>query len=252
MNKYLTSAVAALLTATSIATQAADKVLIVVTSHSQMGSSGEKTGYWLSEVTHPYKVLTDAGFEVDIASLAGGQAPADPRSLSETDAVNQWFQQGSAHQPKLDHSLQLSGLDPKNYQAVIYAGGHGTMWDFPQDKAVQQFTAALYEQGGIVAAVCHGPAALLNIRLSSGDLLIKGKHLTGFSNEEEQAVKLEKVVPFSLQDELTQRGGLYSAAGLWQSHLVVDGRLVTGQNPQSAEAVGQAVHKLLSAKMSSN
>ncbi|WP_419571013.1 type 1 glutamine amidotransferase domain-containing protein [Rheinheimera sp.] len=253
MKIVITAAATALLGLSSVAAQAADKVLIVVTSHSQMGNTAEQTGYWLSEVTHPYKVLTDAGFSVDIASLAGGKAPADPRSLDSKDSVNQWFAENAVHQQKLEQSLKLSALKPEEYDAVIFAGGHGTMWDFPSDQVLQQFAAALYERQGVVAAVCHGPAALLNIRLSSGDLLIKGKKLTGFSNEEEQAVKLDQVVPFSLQDELTSRGGLYSAAGLWQSNVVVDQRLVTGQNPQSAEEVGHAVSRLLrAAALSSN
>ncbi|WP_206099296.1 type 1 glutamine amidotransferase domain-containing protein [Rheinheimera mangrovi] len=236
------------LTLSSTLTMAADKVLIVVTSHSQMGTTSEKTGYWLGEVTHPYKELQDAGIAVDIASIAGGKAPVDERSLAEADTVNQWFMADSKHNMKLQQTLKLADLKASDYKAVLFAGGHGTMWDFPQNKVIQQFAANLYQSGGIVAAVCHGPAALLNIKLADGSYLITGKQLTGFSNTEEAEVKLTKVVPFSLQDQLTQRGASYSAAANWQSKVVVDQRLVTGQNPQSAAAVGEAVAKLLTSK----
>ncbi|KOO58332.1 hypothetical protein WH43_09860 [Rheinheimera sp. KL1] len=224
---------------------AAEKVLIVVTSHSQMGTSNERTGYWLGEVTHPYKELADAGIEVDIASIAGGKAPVDERSLAEADATNQWFMANSQHKTKLQQTLKLADLKASDYKAVLFAGGHGTMWDFPQDKALQRFAADLYQNNGIVAAVCHGPAALLNIKLADGSYLIAGKQVTGFSNTEEEQVKLAQVVPFSLQDQLTLRGAHFSAAANWQSKVVVDQRLVTGQNPQSAAAVGQALVRLL-------
>lgn len=239
---------AAALTLSSSLAIAAEKVLIVVTSHSQMGTTSEKTGYWLGEVTHPYKELVDAGFDVDIASIVGGKAPVDERSLADADTTNQWFIADNKHNAKLQQTLKLADLKASDYKAVLFAGGHGTMWDFPQDKALQQFAADLYQNNGIVAAVCHGPAALLNIKLADGSYLIAGKQVTGFSNTEEEQVKLTKVVPFSLQDQLIQRGARYSAAADWQSKVVVDQRLVTGQNPQSAAAVGEALVKLLTTK----
>ncbi len=237
---------AALALSSSLA--AAGQVLIVVTSHSQMGATTEKTGYWLAEVTHPYKELVDAGIKVDIASIAGGKAPVDERSLAEADAVNQWFISDSKHNMKLQHSLKLADLKASDYQAVLFAGGHGTMWDFPQNQQIQHFAAQLYQNNGIVAAVCHGPAALLNIKLPDGSYLIAGKQVTGFSNDEEDQVKLSQVVPFSLQDQLIKRGASFSAAANWQANVVVDQRLVTGQNPQSAVAVGQALVRLLTGK----
>ncbi|MDF3125900.1 type 1 glutamine amidotransferase domain-containing protein [Rheinheimera sp. 1928-s] len=239
---------AAALTLSSALAMAADKVLIVVTSHSQMGNTSEKTGYWLGEVTHPYQELVNAGIEVDIASIAGGKAPVDERSLAEADKVNQWFMADNIHSNKLQQTLKLADLKAADYRAVLFAGGHGTMWDFPQDKTLQQFAADLYQNDGIVAAVCHGPAALLNIKLADGSYLISGKEVTGFSNSEEEQVKLTQVVPFSLQDELIKRGSSYSAAANWQSKVVVDQRLVTGQNPQSATAVGAALVQLLTTK----
>lgn len=226
---------------------AADKVLILVTSHSQMGNTNEKTGYWLGEVTHPYKELLDAGIEVDIASIAGGKAPVDERSLADADKVNQWFMADSKHSTKLQQTLKLADLKASDYKAIVFAGGHGTMWDFPDDKKLQQFAADLYQNNGIVAAVCHGPAALLNIKLKDGRYLISGKQVTGFSNSEEEQVQLTQVVPFSLQDELVKRGAKYSADDNWQSKVVVDQRLITGQNPQSAHAVGAALVLLLTA-----
>jgi len=238
-------ALAAVFSLSSTFALAADKVLIVVTSHSQMGSTTEKTGYWLGEVTHPYKELVDAGYQVQIASIAGGEAPVDERSLAEADAVNQWFLADKNHARKLQHSSKLADEKASDYKAVIFAGGHGSMWDFPQDKALQHFAAELYQNNGVVAAVCHGPAALINIRLADGSYLIAGKKLTGFSNTEEEQVKLTQVVPFSLEDQLKQRGASYSAAANWQSNVVTDQRLVTGQNPQSAAAVGRAVVQLL-------
>ncbi|MDR7119127.1 type 1 glutamine amidotransferase domain-containing protein [Rheinheimera soli] len=235
------------LTLSSSLAMAADKVLIVVTSHSQMGNIGEKTGYWLGEVTHPYHELIKAGIEVDIASIAGGKAPVDERSLAEADQVNQWFMADNIHSNKLQQTLKLADLKAADYQAVLFAGGHGTMWDFPQDQVLQQFAATLYQNNGIVAAVCHGPAALLNITLTDGSYLISGKEVTGFSNSEEEQIKLTQVVPFSLQNELVKRGASYNAADNWQSKVVVDQRVVTGQNPQSATAVGAALVKLLTA-----
>ncbi|WP_197489987.1 type 1 glutamine amidotransferase domain-containing protein [Rheinheimera sp. SA_1] len=224
---------------------AAEKVLIVVTSHSKMGNTAEKTGYWLGEVTHPYKELLDAGFEVQIASIQGGEAPVDARSLAEPDAVNQWFMADKNHSVKLKQTRKLSNEKAADYKAVLFAGGHGTMWDFPQDQHLQQFAADLYQQNGIVAAVCHGPAALINIKLADGSYLIAGKKVTGFSNSEEQQVKLSEVMPYSLEDQLKLRGASYSAAASWQSKVVVDQRLITGQNPQSAADVGKALVKLL-------
>lgn len=236
---------AAVVTLSSTFAIAADKVLIVVTSHSQMGNTAEKTGYWLGEVTHPYKELLDAGFEVEIASIQGGEAPIDQRSVAEPDAVNQWFMADQSHRIKLQQTRKLADKKAADYQAVLFAGGHGTMWDFPENQDLQRFAAALYQNNGVVAALCHGPAALINIKLDNGRYLIDGKKVTGFSNIEEQQVKLADLMPYSLEDQLKQRGAHYQAAASWQSKVVVDERLITGQNPQSAAEVGKAMIKLL-------
>ena len=222
------------------------KALIVVTSHSQLGDTGKPTGYYLPEVTHPYAALTARGIEVDIASIAGGTAPLDPRSLQLTDPVNKQFWETPATRAKLEQTQPLSQVDPGQYQAILFAGGHGTMWDFPKNPDVQRVAAAIYEAGGVVAAVCHGPAALVDVKLASGKHLVADRQVAAFSDAEEEAAGLTKVMPFLLQSTLEQRGARYSKAALWQAHVQVDGRLVTGQNPASAAGVGAAVADLLS------
>lgn len=221
------------------------KVLIVLTSHSHLGETGENTGLWLSELTHPYFVFTTRGIEVDIVSIQGGEVPVDPRSWDEEDNNNERFMADSQLMDNLQHSKSLDDIDTIHYQAIIFAGGHGTMWDFPNDPDVQEKAAAIFEQQGIVAAICHGSAALLNIRLSDGSLLIDDKRLTGFSNAEESAIELTDVVPFSLQDELMIAGAHFVELPAWSANVVVDDLLVTGQNPQSAAGVADAVCDLL-------
>lgn len=221
------------------------KALIVVTSHSQMGNTGKVTGYYLPEVSHPYAALVAKGIEVDIASPLGGKAPLDPTSLDLKDPINKKFYEEVSTKSKLDRTLALESINPKDYAAIVYAGGHGTMWDFPTNSAIQRVTAEIFENGGVVAAVCHGPAALVNVKLSNGKYLVDGKKVGAFSNAEEEAAGLTRVMPFLLETELKKRGASYSKADLWKSHVVVDGKLVTGQNPASAGAVGEAVAKLL-------
>lgn len=225
------------------------KALIVVTSHDRLGDTGRPTGYYLPEVTHPYYALLDAGVEVDVASPKGGTAPMDPSSGDRKDPANARFLDTPSDRDKVARTARLAEVDPTVYRAILFAGGHGTMWDFRGNPDVQRLAAAIHEQGGVVAAVCHGPAALVDVRLSSGDYLVAGKRVTGFSNDEEEAAELTRVVPFLLEDALADRGGRYEKApgGLWQEHVVTDGRLVTGQNPASAAGVGRAVAQLLAA-----
>ena len=221
------------------------KALLVVTSHERLGDTGKPTGYYLPEVTHPYYALRDAGVEVDIASPKGGAAPMDPSSGDRKDPANARFLDTAADRDKVERTARLADVDPSDYDAILFAGGHGTMWDFREDRDVQRLAAAIHDKGGVVAAVCHGPAALVDVCLSSGDYLVAGKRVTGFSNDEEEAAELTKVVPFLLESALVERGGRYQKAGLWQEHVVTDGRLVTGQNPASAAGVGRAVADLL-------
>lgn len=215
------------------------KILFVVTSHDKKGSTNEKTGYFLGEVAHPWKVLTDAGYEIDFVSPLGGNPPVDGFDLN--DATNKAFWENAYYHQKITNSLKPSQVNPADYVAVYYAGGHGAMWDLPNDTAIAKITAAIYEQNGIVAAVCHGPAGLVNVKLSNGTYLVSGKKLNGFTNEEETIVGLTKVVPFLLEDKLKERGGIFEKSAPWQTHAVTDQRLITGQNPQSATAVGEAV-----------
>ena len=220
------------------------KVLMVVTSHSKLGNTDKQTGYWLSEVTHPFEVLSSAGFDIDIASPEGGKAPADPRSLDLKDDVNERFFKSKEWNSKLQMTLKLEEVNPAKYSVVIFAGGHGPMWDLTNNKTIGKIAASVYERGGIVSAVCHGPVALLNIKLSNGKYLIEGERVTAFTNEEEAKEELSSVVPFSLENELVKRGAKFIKAPVQHSNVVVSNRLITGQNPASATLVGEEIVKL--------
>lgn len=228
----------------------AKKVLIVLTSQSQMGESQKQTGFWLSELTHPYYVLKDSGIEVDIASIQGGTAPIDPRSLELSDDTNQRFFNDAEIMRQVLSSRKLGDIKAEEYKAVLFSGGHGTMWDFPNDKNVNRLAREIYESGNVVAAVCHGPAALVGVTLSNGDYLVNGKKVAAFTNKEEVATGLDKDVPFMLETKLKELGAEHISGANWESNVVVDGRLVTGQNPQSATAVGEAIVDLLSKESS--
>jgi putative intracellular protease/amidase len=223
---------------------AAPRVLLVLTSHDQLGTTGKKTGAYLAEVAHPYEVFTARGFTVDFASPKGGRPPFD--GLDQVDAVSQRFLDDKAVQARLDTTLRPDQVDPAQYAAIVYAGGHGTAWDFPGDEGLAAIARSIYERGGVVAAVCHGPAALVNLTLSDGSYLVAGKEVAAFTNSEEKAVGLDQVVPFLLADELVKRGAIHRPAADWQPQVVVSDRLVTGQNPQSATGVAEAVATLVS------
>jgi putative intracellular protease/amidase len=227
---------------------AALKVLIVLTSHNQLGTTGLPTGYYLPEVSHPAVQLERNGLQFDIASPKGGLAPMDLSSRDLSDPVNKSFLERADLVAKIENTLRPEDINPKDYSAILYAGGHGTMWDFPENEGFAKIAAQIYENGGVVAAVCHGPAALINIKLSNGEYLVQGKKLTGFSNAEEEAAGLTNVMPFLLETALVARGGIYSKADLWQSHVVNNQRLVTGQNPASAVGVGEQIALLLKEK----
>ncbi len=221
-----------------------DKILFVVTSHGTKGDTGEKTGYFLGEVSHPWKVLTEAGYEIDFVSPQGGNPPVDGFDL--TDPENKEFWENKYYHNKISNSMKPSDVKPEEYKAIYYAGGHGAMWDLPNNAEIAKIATQIYEKNGIVAAVCHGPAGILNIKLSNGKYLIDGKKVSGFTNEEEDQVKLTNVVPFLLEDQLKSRGGVYEKSVPWQRHVTSDQRLITGQNPQSAKGVGEAIKKELS------
>ena len=221
----------------------AKRILIVLTSNNTLGNTGKETGFYLPEVTHPEAVFEKAGFAIDYVSPQGGKAPMIGIDLS--DPLNQAFLDQPEKMAKAENTLRPADVDPTQYAAIFYAGGHGTMWDFPENEELAAIAAQIYEQGGIVSAVCHGPAGLVNIKLSNGDYLVTGKTVAAFTNEEEVAVGLSEVVPFLLQDKLIERGATHTKAENFQAHVVSSDRLVTGQNPASATGVGEQVVGLI-------
>ena len=222
------------------------KILIVLTSHNTLGSTGKPTGFWLEEFTAPYYVFLDAGAEVTVASPKGGQPPIDPKSddpSGQTESMSR-FKRDQAAQAVLAKTVKLADVRAADFDAVFYPGGHGPLWDLAEDRASISLIESFYSDNKPVAAVCHGPAVLRNVKYK-GDALVKGKRVTGFSNSEEEAVQLTAIVPFLVEDELARLGGLYEKAADWQSFVVTDGRLVTGQNPASSGAAAQALLALL-------
>ena len=218
-------------------------VLIVLTSHAQMGDTAKPTGFFLGELTHPLDVFEKAGVPVELASIQGGEPPVDGLDLN--DEINARYWNDPAFRTKLAATKKLSALDPADYSAVFFSGGHGTMWDFPDDAAVQKFARETYEADSPVGAVCHGPAALVNVKLADGRYLVAGKEVSAFTNSEEEKVGLTKVVPFLLATKLEERGAKHVAAPDFQKQVVASGKLVTGQNPASAAGVAEKMVELL-------
>ena len=219
------------------------RVLFVLTSHDQLGATGQSTGAYLPEVAHPYHRFHAAGIDVDFASPKGGQPPL--YGADRKDARVAEFLDNRENMHKMNNSIPLDEIDPSTYNAVFFAGGHGTMWDFADNPSVQHVAAEIYGSGGIVSAVCHGPAALVNIRLQDGSYLVNGKTVATFTNAEEEAAGLTDVVPFLVETALENRGAKIEKAPNWAAKIVVSDRLVTGQNPASAEGVAEAVIALL-------
>jgi putative intracellular protease/amidase len=217
------------------------KVLIVLTSHEELGNTGEKTGFWIEEFAAPYYVLADAGAELTIASPKGGQPPVDPKSESadsQTTATKRFYGDYDLID-KVAHTFKLSEVNEADFDAVFYPGGHGPLWDLATDPISIALIENFYKNNKPVAFVCHAPAALLKVKTADGEPLVKGKEVTGFSDTEEEAVKLSKVVPFLLEDELKKLGSHYSKGDNWSSYVKEDGLLITGQNPASSEAVAK-------------
>ena len=220
-----------------------NKVLFVLTSHDRKGS--KPSGYFLSEVTHPHRVLADAGYQIDFVSPKGGKAPLDPDSLDLEDGMNAEFWNNPSLRSAVEHTKRPTDVHAEDYAGIFFAGGHGAMWDLPEDSEIAALTANIYDHGGIVGAVCHGPAALVNVKRSNGEYLVKDLHVAAFTNDEEREVGLERVVPFLLADKLQERGAHHDPAPNWAIKVVVSGRLVTGQNPASATRVGDAMLTML-------
>jgi putative intracellular protease/amidase len=218
------------------------KIVIVLTSHDDLGGAG-KTGFYVSETAYPWHVFSQAGYQVDLVSPQGGEPPQDGADL--TDPIQQAFLGDAEMSRKLIGTLRPEEIDPQDYAAIFYAGGHGTMWDFPDNTGLASIGRDIYEAGGVVSAVCHGPAALVNLTLSDGSYLVAGKEVSAFTNEEEAAVGLIDVVPFLLQTALEERGANHVGAPNFQSRVAISDRLVTGQNPASAGPAAEHVVALL-------
>lgn len=226
------------------------KVLIVLTSHSELGNTGKKTGFWIEEFASPYYVMADAGVEVTIASPKGGQPPIDPKS-DEPDAQTastKRFKSDVALQEKLAHTVKLTAVNEKDFDAVFYPGGHGPLWDLANDQDSISLIEGFNKAKKPVAFVCHAPGVLIKVKDVDGNPLVKGKEVTGFSNSEEEAVQLTDVVPFLLEDEFKKLGGNYSKGPDWGSYVKKDGNLITGQNPGSSEEAAKVLLSVLKEK----
>ncbi|WP_428986799.1 type 1 glutamine amidotransferase domain-containing protein [Sphingobacterium faecium] len=224
------------------------KVLVVLTSHDQLGDTGNKTGFWIEEFAAPYYVMADAGVDVTIASPKGGQPPIDPKSALpefQTEATKR-FDADKELQTKLANSMILSEVGEQDYDAVFYPGGHGPLWDLANDKTSITLIEDFWKNNKPVAAVCHAPGVFRFVKDSDGTPLVKGKKVTGFSNSEEEAVQLTDIVPFLVEDELIKLGGDYSKGEDWSSYVLKDGNLITGQNPGSSEETAKELLALLS------
>jgi len=224
-----------------------NKALIVVTSVERYPNAQRATGLWLSEAVHFAEVMEKAGWQIDVCSPKGGYTPLDPACL-QPDTVSEvdWkYYSDPNFRAKLGNALKPEQVNSSDYRCIYFAGGHGTLWDFPENTKLQEISRKIYENNGVVSAVCHGVVGLLNIKLTNGSLLLNGKKVTGFSNKEENLIGLTSHVPFLTEDSLKQRGGKYEEAQPFTPFAVADGRLVTGQNPSSGKAVAEKVLQAL-------
>ena len=216
------------------------KVVFVLTSHDELGSTGEKTGFWIEEFAAPYYLLKDKGVEVTLASPKGGQPPIDPKSNEpdfQTPATLR-FNKDEELQAVLANTMKLNEVNEVDYDAIFYPGGHGPLWDLAENKDSVTLIEAFYANSKPVGAVCHAPIVLKEAKVN-GEPLVKNKNVTGFSNTEEEAVQLTSIVPFLVEDELKNNGGIYSKAADWQEYVIEDGNLITGQNPASSALVAE-------------
>ena len=220
------------------------RIIHVVTNISRYGDTSEPTGLWLSELTHAWEIFAAQGYEQRLVSPLGGLSPLEPRSLKwpNLDASAKRWLADEACMALLSNTASPEEIDPRDFDAIYFTGGHAVMWDFPMSKGLQRLTREIYERGGLVSSVCHGYCGLLNTPLSDGSLLVAGRQLTGFSWREEVLAGVANKIPYNAEQEMQQRGARYEKAWLpFVPNVVVDGRLVTGQNPQSAKATAKAV-----------
>lgn len=223
------------------------KILMVLTSHDQMGDTGHKTGFWLEEFTAPYYVFKDAGADITIASPKGGQPPVDPNSEAEgalTETTERFMKDAHAKE-MLASTKKLSDVDMNEYDAIFYPGGHGPLWDLANDEKSVALIKKAYDQDKVIGAVCHAPAVFKNVFIKPEQNLVGGRKVTGFTNTEEDAVQLTNIVPFLVEDMLKENAGEYTRGDDWAPHIVVDGKLITGQNPASSEGAAKAVVQAL-------
>lgn len=222
------------------------KVLMVLTSHDQLGGTGRSAGFYVGEAAHPYEVFAREGIGVDFVSPKGGTPPQD--GVDRADRAQAAFLDDPSVAAALAKTLTPAEVDPAAYDAVLYVGGHGTMWDFPDDERLADVTRQVWEAGGAVSAVCHGPAGLVNVKLSDGSHLVAGRTVAAFTDDEERAVGLDGEVPFLLASKLVERGARHTTAANFQPNVEVDGRLVTGQNPASAAPLAEALVEVIKAR----
>ena len=217
------------------------KILFVLTSHDQLGNTGEKTGFWIEEFASPYYYLVDKGVDVILASPKGGQPPIDPTSDKPENqtAATMRFKADTELQEKLSKTHVLAEVSSDDYDAVFYPGGHGPLWDLAESADSAKLIESFYQSNKPVSFVCHAPAALKNVKNTDGEPLVKGKNVTGFTNTEEALVQLTDVVPFLVEDMLKENGGIYSKKGDFEEYAIEDGLLITGQNPASSEKVAE-------------
>lgn len=223
------------------------KVLIVLPSHDQLGNTGQKTGFWLEEFTDPYYKFIDSGYEVTIASPRGGKPPVDPKSTQKENQSEstQRFERDKSAQVKLENTLVLSQVSANDYDTLFLPGGHGPMWDLSSDENMKKIVEDFYSDKKIVSAVCHGPAGLLQATDRNGNSILKGKKITGFTNNKESAVGLTKTVPFSLENRMKELGGKFEKGQDFKPFVISDGQLITGQNPKSALPAAEKVIEIL-------
>jgi putative intracellular protease/amidase len=230
------------------------KILLILTSHDQLGDTGKKTGFWLEELAAPYYVFKDAGADIVLASPLGGQPPLDPKS-DEPDAQTDdtlRFRADKEAMQALSETRKLSSVRAEDFDAVFYPGGHGPLWDLAESDDSKALIESMIAAGKPVAAVCHAPGVLRHVKAPDGTPLVRGKRVTGFTNTEEEAVGLTKVVPFLVEDMLKSAGGIYGKGADWQLHVVTDGLLITGQNPASSAAGAKALLQALEARATSH
>lgn len=219
------------------------KALIVLTSQDTIGNTTKKTGAYLIEFTNMFFKFLEKGYQIDFASPKGGKTPLDGVNLE--NPINKNFMENPEYLSRVENTIPLNKVDPKKYSVIYLAGGHGAMWDFPENKDLAKVVAQIYETNGVVGAICHGVSGLLNVKLSNGKALVENRNINSFTNEEEEAVKLDKLVPFLLETELELKGAKFLKSPKFTEHVEISDRLLTGQNPQSAEKLAQEIIKIL-------